>query len=105
MTWKTTWLLLGSAALLFVFLVLFEGRAGKRSDVSAAQTKLVPINPESVTAIQLRRTNQFILRVERTNQTWNVTAPISYPAQGYTIERLLAALTSLSSYTYLSPEE
>jgi len=105
MTWKTTWLLLGSAALLLGFIVLFDGRAGKRTDVSAVQSKLVPISPESVTAIQLHRTNQFIVRVERTNQGWSVTAPISYPAQSYTIERLLADLTSLSSYTYLSPEE
>jgi len=105
MTWKTTWGLLGTAGLLLAFILLFERRPTKPETVSATQPRLVSINPESVTAIQLRRTNQFILRAERTNQSWNITAPISYPAQGYSIDRLLAELANLSSYTYLSPEE
>src|SRR3954470_6725849 len=105
MKWKTTWGLLIAAALLLGFILLFERQGSSPRGGEPRETRLLSIKPESVTAIQLRRTNQFVLRAERTNQSWGITSPIVYPAQGYSIERLLDELSGLSSFAYLSPEE
>ena len=105
MTWKTTSGLLLAAALLLGFILLVERRGTPPEEGARHETRLVSIKPENVTAVQLRRTNQFVLRAERTNQGWSITSPIVYPAQAYAIERLLEELASLSSFTYLSPEE
>jgi hypothetical protein len=94
-----------AAALLLGFILLVERRGTTPGEGARHEARLVSLKPESVTAIQLRRTNQFVLRAERTNQGWNITSPIVYPAQAYAIERLLEELGSLSSFTYLSPEE
>src|SRR5258706_3323944 len=105
MRWNTTGILLLSAAVLFGCIYFFERRFPASDEPKPMAPRLIPINPEAVTAIQLRRTNQFILRAERTNENWNITAPISYRADGYPVERLLASLAAVTSYTYISPEE
>jgi len=105
MNWKTTWALLVAAALLFGFIALFERRPDAPKDSATGSARLLPIQPDKITSISLRRTNQFVLRVERTNQTWNLTSPIAYPAQGYAIEHLLEDLAALTPITYISPEE
>src|SRR3954468_18618119 len=105
MRWNTTWMLLLGAGGLFVFIYFFERTLPSSNDPTPAPARIVGIKPEEVTAIQLRRTNQFLLRVERTNQSWNLTSPLIYPAQDVAIEHLLKDLSSLTSYTYISPDE
>ena len=105
MKWTNTWWLLASAAVLFAFICFFERQFPATGMPAAAASRLVLIKPEEINAVQLRRTNQFIVRAERTNQTWNITAPINYPAQDFAIDHLLKTLASLASYTFISPEE
>src|SRR6185436_3251968 len=104
MNWRTTWLLFSAAVLLFGFIYFFErhitpggARAGE------GPRKLLNMRPAQITSLQLRRTNQFVLRVERTNEAWKLTAPVAYPAQG--VDTLLKQLTEASSQAYISPEE
>ena len=101
MNWKTTWLLLALAALLFGLIVLLEQYTRPPSPPGP----LLAFPPAAVTNIALRRTNQFVLRAEKTGGAWNLTLPISYPAQSFAIESLLEALKSLSSFAYIPPEE
>lgn len=105
MRWKTTGILLLSAALLLAFIFLFERRLQSTGAPPPPPSRLIDIKPQNVASIQLRRTNQFVLRAERTNRTWNLVAPVNYPAQNYAIDHLLNTLAGLSSYTYISPEE
>jgi hypothetical protein len=105
MKWtNTSWLLL-SAAVLFGFIYFFERQIPETGAAAAPAPRLIPIKPEEITAVQLRRTNQFVVRAERTNQSWNITAPINYPAQDFAIDHLLKNLASLTSYTFISPAE
>src|SRR5215207_467130 len=104
-TWKSTWSLVGAAALLFAFIYFFERRVAPTNAPTPPPSALLKFKPSEVTVIQLRRTNQFVLRAERTNQNWNITAPISYPAERFTVELLLNTLATLLPSAYISPEE
>src|SRR6185436_19292260 len=56
-------------------------------------------------SIQLRRSNQFVLRAERTNSSWNLTAPVLYPAQSFAAEGVLQLLSQATYQAYVPPEE
>ena len=105
MSWKGTWTLLGCAALLFGFIYFFEQHRKGTVDNGGPPPPFLALKPQEVTAIQLRRTNQFVLRVERTNGTWNLVAPLTYPAQPFAIEALLQTLSNLRSETFISLDE
>ena len=104
MNWKPTWLLLGLAAGLFAFIVLIERRL---SDQSAPPARLLSFRATEVTNIQLRLTNQLLLRVERTNAAapWQITVPLVYPAQPHAIEWLIQSLEAITSQTDISAAE
>jgi hypothetical protein len=104
MNWRTTWILLGIAAVLSVFTYFFEQHQNSRQ-TDGGPPRLVVLRPAEVSAIQIRRTNQFLLRVERTNGIWNLTAPLAYPAQPFAIEGLLHTLGNLHSQTFISFDE
>lgn len=96
MNWKTTWCLVGLAVGLFAFIWFYERHTLPTASVGQPPPRLLPLQASQVTAIQLRRTNQFVLRAERSNQVWNLTAPIFYPGQTYAIEHLLHRLEQLT---------
>src|SRR5260370_14220431 len=101
MKWKTTWILLALAALLFGTIVWLDQYPRRPSPPGP----LLAFQPAAVTTIALRRTNQFVLRAEKIGGAWNLTLPIAYPAQSFAIESLLEALRNLSSFAYIPPEE
>src|SRR5438132_5270127 len=105
MRWNTTWVLLLSAVVLFGFIYFVDRQFSSSNEPAPPSSALISIKPEEINAIQVRRTNQFLLRAERTNQSWTITAPINYPAQSESIEHLLNSLSELTSYTYISPAE
>ena len=49
-----------------------------------------------ITSVQVTPAGQLDIRAERTNTAWVLSKPIIYPAQGAGIDRLLAALESLT---------
>jgi hypothetical protein len=107
MKWKTTWLLLGLAFALFAFIFLVERHWKSTSQAGIAPERLLSFRAADVTNIQLRLTNQFLLRAERTrpDASWNLVLPITYPAQSLRIEWLLQALETLTPSTYIPPGE
>jgi hypothetical protein len=105
MSWKGTSILLGCAAVLFGFIYFFEQHRQGTADHGGPPPPLLNLKPQEVTAIQLRRTNQFVLRVERANGQWALTAPLAYPAQPFAIDGLLQMLANLRSHASISPEE
>ena len=104
MSWRTTWLLFTVAVLLGAFIFFFERHVtpgGVRAD--EGPRKLLNLRPNEVTSVQLKRTNQLLLRVERTNEAWRLTSPVEYPAQG--VDPFLKRLFELTSQAYITPEE
>jgi len=103
MNWKSTWILLGLCVVL-ALVVLFDRRT---PDANRPPPRLFTFRVNAVTNIQLRLTNQLLLRVERAraDAPWNMTVPLSYPAQPFKIEWLLQALEQTVPQTEISPEE
>ena len=108
MRWKSTWLLFGLAVVLFAFIMLVERRYWRptRAGVEPLPA-LVSFKAADVTNLQLRITNQLVLRVERAHAglPWQLTVPFAYPGYWHRIEGLLQELEQAVPRAYLSPEE
>ena len=78
MNWKSTWFLVFVSTTTLVYIALFERSSIQKPE----QPQLIQFKPDQVAAIQLRRTNEFVLRTERTDETWKLVSPAIYPAQG-----------------------
>ncbi len=99
---KNTTLLVLLTAGLFAFIFLFERHLHKAGPVVA---RVLPaFKPEEVTAVQVFLP-RLKIRVERTNQGWQLTEPLVYPAESALIESLLQAAAELSPQTHISAEE
>jgi hypothetical protein len=107
MKWKTTWLLLGFAMAVFAFIFFIERHSRPSYRAGDPPPRLFNFKAEDVTNVQMRITNQLILRVERPAPAtaWSLNVPISYPAQSYAIEGLLQSLESLAPPTFIPQKE
>jgi hypothetical protein len=105
MNWKATWILLGSAGVLFGFIFFYEQHRKGTAEAGEPAPPLVAVKPADVSSIQIRRTNQFLLKAERTNGNWSLTVPLQYPAQPFAIDGLLQALANLRSHTVISLDD
>jgi len=102
MNWKTTWSLLCVAVLLFGFIWFVEL---KPTPSRPPAPRLLTIRPEEITRVQLTRTNNEVIWVQKSGLNWNLTLPLFYPARTFAIESLLKALAELNSPTYITPQE
>jgi len=107
MKWKITWSLLALAAVLLAFIVLIERHWRSTSEAAGPLDRLLNFKAVDVTNIQLRLTNQLLLRVERsrTETPWSLTLPISYPAQTLPIEWLLQTVEGLTPVAHIPQSE
>ena len=104
MKWKTTWLLVLLAAVMFVYIVTIERHRVTAPGGGPINAKVVPGSINDITALQVRRTNQLVVRAERNNGLWHLTAPIAYPAQNISIVALLAELNNLTGPPHITRE-
>jgi hypothetical protein len=104
MNWKPTWILVGLAAALFAFIVLFERHTGS---ATLPPPRLISFKPHEVTNIQVRLTNQLLLTVGRARESepWIMADPVRYPAQPVAIEGLLQALEREVPQTEITPQD
>jgi len=100
---RNTWIwIVVAAAMLGVILVLEQ----LRPEPQTGSSRLLPnFNPRIVTSIQVVHAGQLDLRVERTNSTWQLSRPITYPAQAASVENLLLALENLAPIAHISSAE
>lgn len=103
MNWKNTGILLALAALVFAFIFFIERHF--RPAGAEEEARLTTMRPLEVTNIVVRRTNQLVLRAERAGQRWNLSFPLSYPAQTIAVERLLKTIQELKSQAWISSQE
>ncbi len=100
---KNTLVWLVVAAVLFAFIFVFEHfLRPARPEPSAI---LPDLQPSAVTSVQVIPANALEIRADRTNGTWLLTKPITYPAQPAAIEALLAALQKLTPAMRISAGE
>ena len=102
---SNTWRLFFCAAALFAFIYFFESRDEKHTPSESQPVIFAKILPREITAVEYRNpaSNQ-VMRAERTNETWRLTAP-AYPAQATPIESFLAQVMALPKVDVISPSE
>ena len=102
---RTTWILAALAAVLFAFIFLVERHTRQTGEVTPPGRILPQLNATTVTCIQVRPAGQLEIRVEHTNDGWQLTQPVSYPAQAACVEDLLHALEKLAGQAHISAED
>lgn len=100
---KNTWLWLTVAAGLFAFIFIFERHA--RKPESGTPKVLPNLIAKEINSVQVMPRGQLAIRVERTNDMWEIVEPINYPAQAIRVEGLLAALGVITGSPYLSIQD
>lgn len=102
-TTRWLWLL---ALLLGGFILFYEGRRpSSRERDKAGELALPGLAPGAVTSVEIQRGTNFFLRLERTNNTWRITAPFAYAAQAGGVQQLLERLAQLPARSTLSAAE
>jgi hypothetical protein len=93
MSTKSTALLVALAALLFAFIYFVERPAQVAANIPADQSVLPGINPEKVTSIEFQIDGGArMIRLEKSNDLWQVTAPVPYPASARHVANFLQQL-------------
>lgn len=100
---KSTWVWLTIAAVLFATVFAVDKYGRKKPPEMVA---LLPdFKAAAVTSVQFTPAGPQEIRVERTNRSWQLVRPISYPAQATSVEMLLHALERLAPAVTISAAE
>lgn len=102
---KTTWSCVAIAGILFAFIYYVE-RPLRQQVVLEQSTKIFPgFDPKAATHIEILRAGQWEIQAERTNHSWRLTSPLTYPAANGAIEKLLQTLADLSWRAHIGAGE
>src|SRR5258706_8599734 len=97
------WVLVASGLFAFIFFL----QRHRRLPVTGPGKVLPALSPESVRSVSIRPSGpgQLQIRFDRTNGDWQLTQPLSYPAQSERINKLLTFLEQLTPNPYISGSE
>jgi hypothetical protein len=94
MNTKSTFVWFVVAAMLAAFILLFQNYFRPPANVAAA---IFPgLQSQAVTSVQIIPNGALEIRADRVNNSWQLSKPISYPAQSAAIETFLDALQKLA---------
>ncbi len=103
MNYRNTWFWVAVAAVLFAFILLFHPTKPK---APSGPAKVLPgLKAAAVTAVEVMPKGKLEIRVDRTNDTWQLTRPLPYPAQSASIDNLLTTLEQLTPATRITEAE
>lgn len=102
---RTTWTLVALAVGLFAFIFFVERHLATTGSAVPAARVLPELKAEAVTSVQVRPAGQLEIRADRTNNTWQLTKPIVYPAQSAMVAGLLQALARLDDRNRVTAHE
>lgn len=100
---KSTWVWLTIAAILFA--AVFGVEKYWRKPPPVLQPLLPNFRAAAITSVQYTPAGQLEIRADRTNGQWQITKPITYPAQATSIETLLNALQQIAPMQTISGAE
>src|SRR2546426_9554717 len=102
---RTTVWLIGLAVAAFAFIYFIEGRLREASQRAKEPKRLLAgFDPQAISSIEVARSNQ-VIRAERKDDGWYLTAPIYYPAQSGSIEHWLTTVGLIPRQPVLSASE
>ena len=89
-------LLIAAGLGLYVWLVEIRGEQSRQAE-EEAERRLVTIDPESVTRLELPTRDSERARLVRDGDDWRLEAPIAFPANPAAVRGALRALAELDS--------
>ena len=100
---KSTWVWITIAVVLGA--AIFGVEKFSRKPVPELVALVPGLRADKVTSVQFTPAGQLEIRASRTNGTWRLAKPVSYPAQAASIEALIGALEKLAVSHTISGEE
>jgi hypothetical protein len=100
---KNTWAWFAVAAVLFASVYCYDRYL--RPQPVVTQNILRGLQLSSVTSVQVIPAGALEIRADRTNNSWILSKPVSYPAQSAAVEALLDALQKLTPATRITAGE
>lgn len=100
---KHTWIWIMVAALLGGIILISE--QFRRPPAPGPIAVLPDFRARTVVSVQVRPAGALEIRVERTNAVWQLTKPITYPAQDTSVDILLTALENLKASAQITATE
>ena len=100
---KLTWFLTFLALALFAFIFFFERKVPGTAERNVSP-RLLAIDPQEVTALEVTLASGGVVRAEQTNGTWFLTKP-RYPAQQSIIEMFVTNIVQLRRFDKLRQHE
>lgn len=100
---KSTWIWITIAAVLFA--AVFGVEKFWRKPPPGIVPLLPGLRASAVSSVQYIPAGQLEIRVDRTNQVWQLVKPIGFPAQAASIEALLKALQQIAPMQTISGAE
>ena len=96
---RTTAILALVVAALGAFVYFYEIRGGeRRAEAETEAKRLFPgLEAAEITSLELRTSDGQDARIERTPDGWRLREPRDFPADGATVDSLVAALARLTS--------
>jgi hypothetical protein len=103
---KSTWQLFLVVVALLAFILLWERRGPSTGERVSHSLKLFPnFLPSQVTQIDIQPQAAARIRLERTNDLWVLTQPVSFPGHTLRITQFLDTIKSLASFTQITAQE
>jgi Domain of unknown function (DUF4340) len=103
MNTKSTWTWLLVAMMLFAAIYVLD--RFMQPSAASTQSVLPALQPSAVTSLTVIPAGALEICAVRTNHSWLLAKPVTYPAQPAAVEALLAALQNLAPATRISASE
>lgn len=99
-----TWILLGTAAVLFAFIVYVDRRLPSTREAAEPARLFAALDPGEVSSVRIAFAAGGSVRADRTNGVWVLREP-NYPAQQTALENFVTNVASLRKLDSLAPHE
>ncbi|MDB6053917.1 MAG: hypothetical protein JWN25_1440 [Verrucomicrobiales bacterium] len=90
---------------LFAFIVFFERPYHDSLELAKSKRLFPVLSPKQLSIIEIRGGSNTNVRAERSENSWRLTQPISYPADEKVIQRFLTMLENVDFIHHLSAKD
>jgi Domain of unknown function (DUF4340) len=101
---KSTVTLLVAAAALFAFIYWFESPARQQAQIPTDRKIFPDLDIAKITAFEIQK-GGAIIRLEKTNHSWQLTQPVDYPANAVVVSNFFHGLAAWEWQTALGPDD
>lgn len=102
---KTTWIFVAIAGLVFAFIIWVEHPAREKFNASRSTKIFSGMDPKTADHLEIRGAGHREIHAQRSNDSWVLTSPLTYPAANVRIQNFLQDLAELEWQANITAEE